>query len=193
MPLLEHPGSAGTPSLVVGLGNPGRRYRATRHNAGLRAADALVSSGGILARGKWSLGELALVGTPAGAVLVLKPGTYMNQSGRAVAQVLSRYGIAPESVVVMHDDIDIPLGEVRLKKGGGTGGHRGLLSLTECLGNAEFSRVRIGVGRPPEGQDPAEYVLSAFSDDEREKAAGAIENAARSALTLLSEHDGEDA
>jgi len=192
IPLLKHPGSVGVPPLVVGLGNPGRRYRATRHNAGLRAADELIGSGDVLARGKWASGELALVGTQAGAVLILKPGTYMNESGRAVAPVLSRYGIEPERVVVIHDDIDIPLGEVRLKKGGGTGGHRGLSSLVEWLGSGEFSRVRIGVGRPPESLDPAEYVLTGFSEEERETASSAIERAARSTLTLLTEHEGEE-
>jgi peptidyl-tRNA hydrolase, PTH1 family len=170
---------------VAGLGNPGRRYRSTRHNAGFAAADLLIHRGSVLARGKWADGELALLETPDGKFLVLKPSTYMNDSGRAVAPVLQRYGIAPGQVVVIHDDIDIPLGEVRVKKGGGTGGHRGLSSLVESIGGGEFTRVRIGVGRPPEGVDPAEYVLTGFEEGERESAAASTERAAQAAIDLL--------
>ncbi len=170
---------------MVGLGNPGRGYRSTRHNAGLAAADLLIHRGAVRARGKWTDGELTLVETSHGRFLVLKPSTYMNNSGRAVAPVLKCYGIAPDQMVVIHDDIDIPLGDVRVKKGGGTGGHRGLTSLVESIGNGNFTRVRIGVGRPPEGVDPAEYVLTGFEEGERESAAASAERAAQAATDLL--------
>jgi PTH1 family peptidyl-tRNA hydrolase len=170
---------------VVGLGNPGRRYRSTRHNAGLTAADVLIGQGSVRARGKWADGELALMETSYGRFLVLKPSTYMNSSGRAVAPVLKCYGIAPDQMIVIHDDIDIPLGEARVKKGGGTGGHRGLASLVEDIGSGDFTRVRIGVGRPPEGVDPADYVLMGFEEGEREPAAASTEQAALAVIDLL--------
>lgn len=171
--------------MVVGLGNPGRGYRSTRHNVGLAAADLLINHGAVRASGKWTDGELTLVEISHGRFLVLKPSTYMNNSGRAVEPVLKCYGIAAEQMVVIHDDIDIPLGDVRVKKGGGTGGHRGLASLVEDIGSSDFTRVRIGVGRPPEGVDPAEYVLTRFAEGELEAAAASAEQAAQVAIDLL--------
>jgi len=111
----------------------------------------------------------------------------MNLSGRSVAPLLERYGLEPEQMIVMHDDIDLPLGEVRLKQGGGTGGHRGLSSLQQLTGSLAFSRVRIGVGRPPEGVDPADYVLNPFDQSEKDIAAQSVEEAARMALAAVTE------
>ncbi len=122
--------------------------------------------------------------------LVLRPSTFMNNSGRAVAPVLERYGIDPEMMVVIHDDIDIPLGEIRVKRGGGTGGHRGLASLVEEIGSGNFIRVRIGVGRPPEGVDPAEYVLTGFTEEEREQARASVKRATEAALDLVTGAEG---
>ncbi len=170
---------------MAGLGNPGRRYRSTRHNAGLSVADLLIHRGSVRARGKWADGELALMDAPYGRFLVLKPSTFMNNSGLAVAPVLKCYGLSPDQMVVIHDDIDIPVGEVRVKRGGGTGGHRGLASLVESIGSGDFTRVRIGVGRPPEGIDPAEYVLMGFEEGERQPAAASAERAAQVAIDLL--------
>ena len=122
--------------------------------------------------------------------LVLRPSTFMNNSGRAVAPVLERYGIDPEMMVVIHDDIDIHLGEIRVKRGGGTGGHRGLASLVEEIGSGNFTRVRIGVGRPPEGVDPAEYVLTGFTEEEREQARASVKRATEAALDLVTGAEG---
>jgi len=174
------------PAIVVGLGNPGRRYRSTRHNAGFMAADRLVDCGRVLSRGKGPYGELTLLEAASRRFLVMKPATFMNESGRAVGPVLKSNGLGPERMVVIHDDIDVPLGDVRTKRGGGTGGHRGLASLVDELGSSGFVRVRIGVGRPPEGRDPAEYVLTGFLSGEREEALASVEKAARAALDLIS-------
>ena len=176
-------------SLIVGLGNPGRKYRGTRHNAGRDAADRLLESVDVLARGKWPGGRVALVAGSGARFLVLQPETFMNLSGSAVAPLLDRYGLKPEQMIVIHDDIDLPLGEVRTKEGGGTGGHRGLGSLAAVLGAQDFKRVRIGVGRPPAGVDPADYVLSPFEEAEKESAERAIEQAAREALAAITGAD----
>ena len=187
VPLLGAPDRGPHISLIVGLGNPGRKYRGTRHNAGRLAADRVLDSSEVLSRGKWSEGQLALATASGRKFLVLQPETFMNLSGRSVAPLLERYGLEPEQMIVMHDDIDLPLGEVRLKQGGGTGGHRGLSSLQQLTGSLAFSRVRIGVGRPPEGVDPADYVLNPFDQSEKDIAAQSVEEAARMALAAVTE------
>lgn len=174
----------------MGMGNPGRRFRNTRHNAGAGAADVLAGRGRIVGRAAWDLGELVLIDLEGNAFLLLLPATYMNDSGRAVAPVAGRYGLGPHDVLVLHDDIDIPAGEVRVKKGGGTAGHRGLESLGVELGSTDFYRVRIGVGRPPEGVDAAEYVLSRLQADEDVVAVEAAERAADAAMRLIAGDEG---
>jgi PTH1 family peptidyl-tRNA hydrolase len=154
------------------------------------AADSLTELKTVRARGRWSGGDLSLVEAATGRFLVLKPSTFMNDSGRAVAPVLKRYGIDPERMVVIHDDIDIPLGEVRVKRGGGTGGHRGLASLVEEIGSGDFIRVRIGVGRPPEGVDPAQYVLTGFAVEESEQERDSVKRAAQTVLELMTGTEG---
>lgn len=175
-------GGSGT-ALVVGLGNPGRKYRNTRHNLGRMAAEAVADRSEVLSQGRWPQGRLALVSAGGRRFLILAPETFMNVSGCAVARVVERYGLKPEQVLVLHDDIDLPLGDVRVKKGGGTGGHRGLASLVQELDESGFSRVRIGVGRPPEGVDAADYVLSPLPDADRDRAMRAVEEAAEAALS----------
>jgi PTH1 family peptidyl-tRNA hydrolase len=178
---------------VVGLGNPGRGYRHTRHNAGRTAAERILEKSELVAAGDWPEGYVAVAGYGGRRFLVMVPGVFMNISGRAVAPVVERYRVALERVVVMHDDIDIPLGEVRFKRGGGTGGHLGLASMIEALGEEGFARVRIGVGRPPAGVDPADYVLSGFSEEEIGEYEASIERAAEAAMEIiLGEADGAD-
>jgi peptidyl-tRNA hydrolase, PTH1 family len=183
-------GSGPYPIIVAGLGNPGRRYRSTRHNAGLMAADFLMEKGAVRAGGRWLGGDLSLIETGSARFLLLRPSTFMNESGRAVAPVLKRYRVDPERMVVIHDDIDIPLGEIRVKRGGGTGGHRGLASLVQEVGSGDFIRIRIGVGRPPEGVDPADYVLTAFTEEERQQARVSVERASQAALDLVTGAEG---
>lgn len=172
-------------ALVVGLGNPGRSYRGTRHNAGRIAAERLLKRSRVLANGRWPGGRLWLAESEGRRFLVLEPSTFMNLSGQAVCPVINAYGIEPGRVLLIHDDIDLPLGDVRLKEGGGAGGHRGLTSIFDAAGTREFSRVRIGVGRPPEGTDAADHVLDRFEPGEAEIADRSIGEAADVALSVI--------
>lgn len=175
---------------MVGLGNPGRRYAGNRHNIGFMAADAVSGRANTLSRSRWTGGELALEELGERRFLLLKPATFMNESGRAVAEVLGVYKIDPGRIVVIHDDIDIPLGEVRVKVGGGTAGHRGISSVARELGDPGFTRIRMGVSRPPAGVDAADYVLSDFPEEERELARGSVSEAADRVVALLSGDSG---
>ena len=171
--------------LVVGLGNPGRRYVETRHNAGFLVIDRLGS--------RWNapcdrpmfgaLVDNALVNNcPA---VLAKPQQFMNRSGHAVSSVSGFYKIDVSDIVVVHDDVDLPLGRVKVKSGGGHGGHKGVRDITQTLGNNGFVRVRFGVSRPPPGWDTADYVLQKWNDDEREQLGGAIERAADAVEAVL--------
>lgn len=151
--------------LIVGLGNPGRRYARNRHNIGFRCVDELARVFEIDLRRnrmKTLLGE-GCIGRHQ--VVLLKPLTFMNQSGRPVGQVARRYKVPPEQMLVIHDDLDLPLGRIRLRPGGSSGGHRGIKSIIAALGTQGFARLRIGIGRPSSG-DPVDYVLSNFSSDQ---------------------------
>lgn len=172
--------------LVFGLGNPGRRYVGTFHNAGFLAVDLLAVSAGIRLR---SSGEAEVgVGLVEGTTVLLgKPKTYMNLSGRAVAPVYGSFAGSPEDLVVIHDDLDLALGVVRLKRGGGTGGHNGLRSLTEELGTVEFLRVRVGIGRPPEGVDPSDFVISPVPEESQDRFRGGVSSAAEAVADILRE------
>jgi PTH1 family peptidyl-tRNA hydrolase len=153
--------------LIVGLGNPGREYRDTRHNAGFMVVDRLCESFGIrLSR----LQSKALIGTGAwdGRRMVLaKPQTYMNLSGQCVTSLLRFYKTPLDQLLVVHDDLDLPLGTLRLRPGGGSAGQRGLASIIQQLGTQEFPRLRVGIGRPPGQMDPADYVLERFTASDR--------------------------
>jgi len=186
-PVLDGTHRGEVSALVVGLGNPGSEHSGTRHNAGRDAATRLLEDLRILEDGKWSQGRLTAAAADPDPVklLVLLPDTFMNNSGYAVEPVLRQFGLTPDRMVVIHDDIDIPLGEVRLKSGGGAGGHRGLTSIVREVGAEDFHRVRIGVGRPPPGIDAADFVLSRFSPEEEEAARDAIRSAAEAALSLV--------
>jgi len=165
--------------LVVGLGNPGPTYAGNRHNLGHMVLDELASRYGASFSGPRSGGARAAVaearlgvlpgGAPGPRVVLAKPVTYMNVSGGPVAGVARYYGVAPDHVVVVHDELDIPFGEVRLKAGGGEGGHNGLKDVTKALGTRDYVRVRCGIGRPPGRMDPADFVLKDFSAVERKE------------------------
>jgi PTH1 family peptidyl-tRNA hydrolase len=172
--------------LVAGLGNPGPEYAGTRHNAGHMVADLLAERMGARFKAHRSRNEIAegrLAGVP---VTLAKPRTYMNLSGGPVAALAAFYKIPPERIVVVHDELDIPFGSVRIKLGGGDNGHNGLRSVTQALGTNEYIRVRCGIGRPPGRMDAATYVLRDFSAAERKELPFAIERWADAVETVLS-------
>lgn len=164
------------PELVVGLGNPGRKYEGTRHNAGFWLADRLAERLGAAFRPdrRFPL-DTCEAGTPAGRVRLVKPSTYMNRSGQAVGAVAGYFRIAPAAILVAHDELDLPAGAVRLKEGGGHGGHNGLRDVAAHLGTSDFARIRLGIGRPGPGRDPIDYVLERPRAEERGLIDDAIE------------------
>lgn len=158
---------AGDRHLVVGLGNPGAKYAQTRHNAGALTIDVLLERTGATLKSHKS-GCLVAEGSLSGKRVVLaRPTSYMNESGRPVGQLVRWYKEPAARLIVVHDEIDIPFGEVRVKAGGGTAGHNGLGSIVDHLGTKEFVRVRVGVGRPPGTKAAAGHVLAGFSSSER--------------------------
>lgn len=175
------------PLLVVGLGNPGPQYAKTRHNVGFMVADVLAARIGVPFKvHKKSGAEVAIGRLGARSVVLAKPRCYMNESGRQIGPLAKFYSIAPGDVIVVHDELDIDFGKVRLKLGGGEGGHNGLRSVANALGSKDFQRVRIGIGRPPGRKDPAAFVLEPFSSTERTEVPTLCELAA-DATELLAE------
>ena len=176
------------PLLVVGLGNPGPAYAKTRHNIGFMVADVLAARiGSAFKVHKKSVAEV-ITGRLAGAPVVLaKPRCYMNESGRQVGPLAKFYSVPPGRIVVIHDELDIDFGRIRLKVGGGEGGHNGLRSVASALGSKDFQRVRIGVGRPPGRKDPAAYVLEAFTAAERTELPTICEQAADATELLIAQ------
>ena len=177
--------------LIVGLGNPGPRYAATRHNTGTAVVDllALRTGGRFQAhKSRCEILETRLAGAP---VVLAKPMSYMNESGGPVNAAARFFKIAVDHVVVAPDELDLDFGVIRLKRGGGAGGHNGLRSLTSALGSPDFARVRCGIGRPPGRQDPADFVLREFSSAERKELPYLVDRAADAAEALL--RDGLEA
>ncbi len=175
------------PLLVVGLGNPGPQYAKTRHNVGFMVADVLAARIGVPFKVHKKSGAEVATGRLGGRSVVLaKPRCYMNESGRQIGPLAKFYSIAPGDVIVIHDELDIDFSKVRLKLGGGEGGHNGLRSVANALGSKDFQRVRIGIGRPPGRKDPAAFVLEPFSSTERTEVPTLCELAA-DATELLAE------
>jgi len=171
--------------VIVGLGNPGQRYRHTRHNVGFDVIDALAQRYRIAVRQREAE---ALCGTGdigPRSVLCVKPQTYMNASGQSVAPLVRRYLRQGELLLVVHDDIDLPLGKLKLKRQGGDAGHLGIRSLIACLKSNAFLRLRLGVGRPARQEDIVDYVLSPFTDEEAEARQMMITQAVTWVETLL--------
>ncbi|MEV0662456.1 aminoacyl-tRNA hydrolase [Actinomadura luteofluorescens] len=173
--------------LVVGLGNPGPSYAKNRHNAGFMVLDVLAARAGGRFKSHRARADV-LEGRLAGTRVVLaKPRTYMNESGGPVKGLRDFYKVPVERVVVVHDELDIPFGAVRLKQGGGDNGHNGLRSVTKSLGAKEYPRVRFGVGRPPGRMDAAAFVLKDFSGAERKELDFEVDRAADAVEALLAE------
>jgi PTH1 family peptidyl-tRNA hydrolase len=173
--------------LVAGLGNPGPSYAGNRHNAGYLTADVLAARAGVRFRaGKFRAATAE--GRVAGfGVIIVKPLTFMNDSGIAVAGVSGYHRLDSEHVVAVHDELDLPFGTIRLKRGGGDNGHNGLRSVTAHLGTRDYYRVRIGIGRPPGRMDPAAYVLRDFSATERKELPFLLDRAADAVEVLLTD------
>jgi PTH1 family peptidyl-tRNA hydrolase len=166
--------------LVVGLGNPGREYAGTRHNIGFEVVERLGGKLGGSFRSKWRFSaEIAEVLLDAGKLVLAKPRTFMNRSGVTVNALVNWLKIVPTELLVVVDDADLPLGQLRLRQSGGSGGHNGLRSIIEALGGSEeFPRLRVGIGRTgPIGEDITDHVLGKFASQEREAAQQAIEQA----------------
>lgn len=159
-------GEPGIDRLVIGLGNPGRKYAGNRHNVGFQCLDRLAAAWGLsFSRRKHK--ALLAEGEIAGRKVILaKPQTFMNLSGQAVERLVRFYRLPPENILVIYDDLDLPLGKIRLRPKGGAGGHKGMKSIIEHLGTQDFPRLRVGIGRPAHG-DPVDYVLSDFTLDQR--------------------------
>jgi len=153
--------------LVVGLGNPGEEYEATRHNAGFLLVERVARARGVELRGRSFKARTAVVRGGEEEVLLALPRTCMNRSGLAVREILTKKAIPPARMVVVYDDLDIPLGEIRVRKRGSPGTHKGMISIVDAVGTRDFPRLRIGIGPLPAGRDAADYVLAPFGRDER--------------------------
>lgn len=152
--------------LIVGLGNPGPRHARNRHNIGFQAVDALAQAHALTFTRVEHHASVAHGSIGAQRVILAKPQTWMNESGKAISPLLSFYKIAPERMLILYDDLDIPLGTLRYRQDGSSGGHRGVQSTIQHIGAQGFPRLRLGIGRPPGRMDPAAYVLQDFSSAE---------------------------
>ena len=161
--------------LIAGLGNPGTSYSRNRHNAGFMCLSYLGRQWRIQLDKKQGLARVGIGESQGQKVLLARPQTYMNLSGQAVARLARKYKIKPEDIIVIHDDLDLPTGKIRLRQGGGSGGHNGIKSIIACLGSQEFSRIKVGIGTPETEEADAvekreaviDHVLSGFSQEER--------------------------
>jgi PTH1 family peptidyl-tRNA hydrolase len=173
--------------LVIGLGNPGPRYAGNRHNAGFLVVDLLAQRLGGRFKAHKSRADVLEARVAGVPVVLVEPRSFMNESGGPVVSVARFYKVPPERLVVVHDELDLPYGTLRLKRGGGDGGHNGLRSITASLGTGDYLRVRFGIGRPPGRQDPADFVLRDFSALERKDLGYHLESAADAVEALLSQ------
>lgn len=178
------------PFLIIGLGNPGREYRDTRHNIGFMVIDRLCSVLGVSIN-KVQSKALMTVGLVEGQKVILaKPQTFMNLSGQSVNGLIRFYKVPIEHLIVAHDDLDLPLGTLRLRPGGGSAGQKGVASIIQQLGTQNFARLRLGIGRPPGQMDPSSYVLQKFVSGEQEMLAMVLDHAVEAVRSFV--RDGLD-
>jgi len=171
--------------IIVGLGNPGPEYAGNRHNAGQMVLDLLAERIGARFKAHRTRNDIAEGRLSGQAVTLARPRSYMNLSGSPVAALLGFYKLSPERLVVIHDELDLSFGVVRLKLGGGDNGHNGLRSITSSLGTRDYYRARFGIGRPPGRMDPAAFVLKDFSAQERKELPFALDRAADAVEALI--------
>lgn len=175
--------------LLVGLGNPGEQYKSTRHNVGFWLVDRIAAAGRESFRAETKLsGELCRISVASSDLRLLKPMTYMNRSGQSVAAVARYYGITPEQILIAHDELDLPVGQVRLKQGGGHAGHNGLRDTIAMLGSRDFWRLRIGIAHPGDRTLVTGYVLGRPSREDAEQILAALEDAERGLDDLVRGH-----
>ena len=171
--------------LVVGLGNPGDEYADTRHNAGFMLVERLAEAWGVELRGRLFKARTALARRGGEEALLVAPKTFMNRSGVAVREAMAGKDVPAERLIVVYDDLDIALGEIRVRRSGRPGTHKGMISVVGTIGTDAFARVRIGIGPLPAGRDAAEYVLEPFKRDERSDLAASLEDAAEAVDMIL--------
>ena len=171
--------------MIVGLGNPGIEYALARHNLGFWAVDRMARSNRVSVNDSKHHSFLGAGSLRGWKFILAKPQTFMNLSGKAVRALLLAEGLGPEDLLVMHDDMDIELGRVKFKKSGGDAGHHGIANIIHSLGTDMFSRLRIGVGRPPSGVNGADWLLDSFLDHELEAVEPAVDEAARRAFEFV--------
>jgi peptidyl-tRNA hydrolase, PTH1 family len=171
--------------LVVGLGNPGKQYAGNRHNVGAMVADVLAGRVNGRFKNHKAVADIVETRFASSRVVLAKPRSYMNLSGGPTATLARFFGIEPCNVIAVHDELDLPAGTIRVKSGGGEGGHNGLRSISGSLGTKDYLRVRFGVGRPPGRQDPADFVLRDFSAAERKELGVDLEHAADAVELLI--------
>lgn len=170
---------------IVGLGNPGKQYEGTRHNLGFLVVDRLAAQNGIALTQERCNSLVGAWSCDGEETLLVKPQTFMNRSGSAVDCLIREYHGSAEDLVVIYDDLDLPFGRLRIRPRGSAGGHRGMLSIVERIAGAPFYRVRVGIGRPTDGMEPADYVLSRFSLLELDELSGIVDRAAKAVLSLV--------
>lgn len=173
--------------LIVGLGNPGSRYAETRHNIGFMVVEKLAATLGIALKKRGHQGIYGVGRSFGQELTLLLPQTFMNLSGASVGSACKSLGVLPGDLVVVHDDIDLPFGTMKIRTGGGHGGHNGIRSIREVLGTGEFVRIKMGVGRPHPGGDVAAYVLGRFAAEERKRLDIVLANSVTALETLLSQ------
>jgi len=184
--LFKKPG--GISWIVVFLGNPGLKYEGTRHNAGFMACDAMAKEKAVNVNRSRFKALTASCNIKGESVLLMKPQTYMNLSGEAVKQAADFYKVKPEHIIVVSDEVSLPIGKLRIRQKGSAGGHNGLKNIIQCLGTDQFPRIRLGVGAPPHPDyDMADWVLSAFKNQDAEDMARAAERAAQAVECYITE------
>lgn len=174
--------------LVVGLGNPGTAYARTRHNAGFMVVQSLAREWKLQLKTRAFRSKLAEIKRGRASIVLALPQTFMNLSGLAVRELLSAYKIKPANLIVIYDDLDLDLGEIRVRPKGSPGSHKGMKSIVQEIGTQDFPRVRVGIGPKPPEQEAADYVLSEFSEDEREKLGPALDKARQSVEMIIEGH-----
>jgi peptidyl-tRNA hydrolase, PTH1 family len=174
--------------LVIGLGNPGKKYERTRHNIGFLVVDRIANQNEVKVRTKRCNALVGEWSSRGEKIVLAKPQLYMNRSGESVKSLIRELHARPEDIVAVYDDLDLPFGRIRIRSKGSAGGHRGMVSIIDNLAGAPFDRVRVGIGRPPAGMDPADYVLEPFSAQEVAELDDLVSRASQAVMCLL--HEG---